>query len=315
MNKPNYPKTILEFAAQFHSDEICLDYLIKSRWPEGFVCSHCEHKGGWWLSKYKRFECSNCHRQTSPLAGTLMHRSHIPVRLWFWAAYLMATHTPGISAVQLQRQLGITQNATVWFMLHRLRKGMVRQGRELLRGVIEADETHIGGPAKGKKGRGVRESVTKTLIVGAVEILNFHNKKGTLEEKAGRIRLETLHSASEESIGKFLKENVLAGSTVKSDGWRGYSATAMKGYNHIRQIQGPPERAKELAPHIHRVFSNLKSWLIGIHHGVDPKYMQAYMDEYVFRFNRRGAPMAAFQTLLGITSSIKPVMRRNLLKP
>ena len=244
-----------------------------------------------------------------------MHRSHVPVHLWFWAAYLVATHTPGISALQLQRQLGMKQNATVWFMLHRLRKGMVRQGRELLCGVVEADETHVGGPAKGKKGRGVRAAASKTLIVGAVEILSFQNKKGELQEKAGRIRLETFRSASEENIGRFLKEHVVSGSTVKSDGWRGYSESALKGYTHIRQVQGSPERAKELAPHIHRVFSNLKSWLIGIHHGVDPKYMQAYLDEYVFRFNRRGTPMAAFQTLLGIATSKKPITRRNLLEP
>ncbi len=249
------------------------------------------------------------------MAGTLMHRSHLPVRLWFWAAYLVATHTPGISALQLQRQLGIKQNATVWFMLHRLRKGMVRQDREFLRGVVEADETHVGGPAKGKKGRGVRDAAIKTLILGAVEIVSFHNKKGDLHEKAGRIRLETLPSAGEENIGKFLKRNVVAGSTVKSDGWKGYSESALKGYTHLRQVQGSPERAKELAPHIHRVFSNLKSWLIGIHHGVDPKYLQAYLDEYVFRFNRRGTPMAAFQTLLGIASSKKPVTRGHLLEP
>lgn len=312
MIRPNYPKTILEFAAQFHSDEVCMDYLIKSRWPEGFVCPQCDHKGGWWLAKYKRFECSGCHRHTSPLSGTLMHRSHISIRLWFWAAYLMATHTPGISALQLQRQLGIKQNATVWFMLHRLRKGMVRQDREALHGVVEADEAHIGGPAKGKKGRGVRVAASKTLIAGAVEIVSFRNKKGILEEKAGRVRLETLRSASEEEIGKFLKKNVAAGSTVKSDGWRGYSKNALKGYDHLRQVQGSPEHAKELAPHIHRVFSNLKSWLIGIHHGVDPKYLQAYLDEFVFRFNRRGTPMAAFQTLLGIASSKKPVKRGEL---
>ena len=237
------------------------------------------------------------------------------MHLWFWAAYLRATHTPGISALQLQRQLGINQNATVWFMLHRLRKGMIRPGRALLHGVVEAEETHIGGPAKGKKGRGVRVAASKTWIVGAVEIMSFKNKKGALKEKAGRIRLETRRSASEENIGKFLQEKVVSGSTIKSDGWRGYSESALKGDEHIRQVQGPPERAKERAPHIHSVFSNLQSWLIGIHHGVDPKYLQAYLDEYVFRFNRRGTPLAAFQTLLGIASSKKPVLRSHLLKP
>lgn len=142
----------MEFAAKFHNDEVCLKYLVENRWPEGFICPICHHKGGWWLKKYGRFECAKCHRQVSPLAGTLLHRSHLPVHQWFWAAYLVATHTPGISAVQLQRQLGIAKNDTAWFMLHRLRQGMVNVDRTPLSGLIEADETHIGGPAKGKKG-------------------------------------------------------------------------------------------------------------------------------------------------------------------
>ncbi len=244
-----------------------------------------------------------------------MHRSHLPIHIWFWAAYLMTTHTPGISAVQLQRQLGISKVDSAWFLLHRLRQGMVRTDREPLKGVVEADETHVGGPAKGRKGRGVREAATKTLVAGAVEIVSFQNKKGELEEKAGRVRMEILRSADGENIGKFLKKNVATGSTVKSDGWKGYSEKALKGYNHISQIQGSPEHAKELAPHIHRVFSNLKSWLIGIHHGVEPKYLQSYLDEFVFRFNRRAYPMSAFRSLLEIVTRKAPLTLKNLTQP
>lgn len=244
-----------------------------------------------------------------------MHRTHLPIHVWFWAAYLVTTHTPGISAVQLQRQLGISKVDSAWFLLHRLRQGMVRAERAPLGGIVEADESYVGGPAKGRKGRGVREAPTKTLIVGAVEIVSFQNKKGEHEERAGRIRLEILRSASEDNIGKFLKKNVAAGSTVRSDGWRGYSQTALKGYRHVRQVQGSPEYAKELAPHIHRVFSNLKSWLIGIHHGVAPKYLQSYLDEFVFRFNRRSYPMVAFRSLLEIVTQKTPLKLKNLTKP
>ena len=170
-------------------------------------------------------------------------------------------------------------------------------------------------PPKARRAEASGWLTTKTLIAGVVEIVRFQNKKGEREEKAGRIRLETLRSASEENIGKFLKRNVATGSTVKSDGWRGYSETALKDYQHIRQVQGSPERAKELAPHIHRVFSNLKSWLIGTHHGVEPKYLQSYLDEFVFRFNRRAYPMAAFRSLLEIVTRKTPMTLKNLVQP
>jgi transposase-like protein len=315
MAKPSYPKTILEFAAKFHNDEVCLKYLIENRWPDGFVCPACHHSGGWWLEKQRRFECPECHRQVSPLAGTLLHRTHLPIHRWFWAAYLVATHTPGISAVQLQRQLGIAKNDTAWFMLHRLRQGMVNTDRSRLSGLIEADETHVGGPAKGKKGRGVREAKNKTLIGGAVEIVTYTTKGGTVKKKAGRLRLQVLSAASEDEIGRFLRTNVAPGSTIKSDGWRGYSATALAGFDHQREIQGNPQRGHELAPQIHQAFSNLKAWLIGIHHGVEPKYLQSYLNEFVFRFNRRAYPMSAFRSLLEILTSKQPLTLKKLKRP
>ncbi len=313
--KPSYPKTILEFAAKFHNDEVCLKYLIENRWPEGFVCPSCAHKGGWWLEKYNRYECSNCHKQVSLLAGTLMHRSHLPIHVWFWAAYLVSTHTPGISAVQLQRQLGISKNDTAWFMLHRLRLGMVNSDRKPLSGLVEADEAHIGGPAKGKKGRGVREAKNKTLVAGAIEVITYTTSTGALKKKAGRLRLQIIRAANEDEIGCFIRTNVESGSTIKSDGWRGYSATALAKYKHHREVQGSPQRGHELAPQIHQVFSNLKAWLIGIHHGVEPKYLQTYLNEFVFRFNRRAYPMSGFRSLLEILITKKPVTLKNLTKP
>ncbi len=315
MAKASYPKTILEFAARFHNDEVCLEYLIENRWPDGFICPKCGTKGGWWLSSIRRFECKTCHRQSSALAGTLMHRSHLPIRLWFWAAYLVTTHTPGISALQLQRQLGISKNDTAWFLLHRLRRGMVRENRELLSGLVEADETYVGGPAKNKKGRGVTAAVHKSLVLGGVEVRSYTTPKGVLKERAGRLRLQVTHSPRESEIKAFLNKNVTLGSTIKSDGWKGYSTTALNGYKHARQVQGKPENAQELAPHIHQAFGNLKTWLNGIHHGVDPKYLSSYLDEFVFRFNRREYPMSAFRSLLGIVVTKTPLSFMNLTKP
>ena len=184
---------------------------------------------------------------------------------------------------------------------------MVNEKRAPLEGLLEADETIIGGPAKGMKGRGVTRSVHKSLVLGAVEVVQYGTKKGAAKEKAGRLRLQLIDHADEKTIRRFLKINVAAGASVRTDGWRGYSQTALSGYKHTAQVQGSPELAHQLAPHIHRVFSNLKTWLQGTHHGVDPKYLQGYLDEYVFRFNRRQTPMAAFQTLLGIAATTKPI--------
>lgn len=242
-----------------------------------------------------------------------MHRSRIPIQEWFWGAYLVATHTPGISALQLQRQLGIGSYETAWHMLHRLRRGMVNKGRTPLSGLVEADETMIGGPAKKKKGRGVTAAPHKTLVIGAVEVLAYQDGDGK-RERAGRLRLSILKDATEESIQAFLEKNVATGSTMRTDGWRGYSDQALAGYKHRVRVVRTPERAHKVAPHIHRVFSNLKTWLTGTHHGVDPKYLQTYLDEFVFRFNRRITPMAAFQTLLGISLQKTPLPLTSLRK-
>jgi hypothetical protein len=242
-----------------------------------------------------------------------MHRSHIPIQEWFWAAYLVATHTPGISAVQIQRQLGNASNTTAWHLLHRLRKGMVNENRSRLSGLLEADESIIGGPAKGKRGRGVTAAKHKTLVIGAVEVLTYEDKSGKRGERAGRLRLSTLDDAGEMSIRHFLTQNIEAGSTLRTDGWRGYSDNALVRYTHRVRVVRTPERAHRVAPHIHRVFSNLKTWINGTHHGVAPKYLQSYLDEFVFRFNRRNTPMAAFQTLLGISTRKTPLSLRNLV--
>lgn len=244
-----------------------------------------------------------------------MHRSHISIQEWFWAAYLVATHTPGISALQLQRQLGIGDYATAWHLLHRLRKGMVNEQRTLISGLIEADETIVGGPAKKRKGRGVSSAPHKTLVAGAVEVLVYQNDSGQCRERAGRVRLQIIPNASEVSIGSFLKNNVEAGSRIRTDGWRGYSDAALAPYKHFVRINDAPEQAHRKAPHIHRVFGNLKTWLVGTHHGVDPKYLQSYLDEYVFRFNRRNTPMAAFQSLLGISTQKPPLPMQSLQHP
>ena len=307
MGRPEFPKTLLEFRQQFSSDAVCLEYLAQSRWPDGFVCPKCCGSRYWVIKEPFGYECAGCGRRTSPTAGTVLHRSHVGIQEWFWAAYLVATHTPGFSAKQLERQIGCAYR-TAWFMLHRLRRAMVSDSRSRLAGNVEADETIIGGPVEGKFGRGVTASGTNTLVFGAVEVLGYADKHGRAAERAGRIRLSITPKADGEAIGQFLAQNVVEGAVISTDGWKGYSKNALANYLH-----SPSPGAR--ATHIHRVFGNLKTWLNGTHHGVDPKYLQTYLQEFVFRFNRRKTPMAAFQTLLGIAACKNPESLADLKEP
>jgi transposase-like protein len=288
MPRPAFPRTVLEFQKRFAAEEACLEYLIASRWSEGFVCPRCGSTDAWWKASRRLFECKACRYQASVTAGTIMHRSRMPLRLWFWAAYLVTTHTPGLSARQFARQLDLHYE-TAFQMLHKLRAAMVREGRERLRGTVEVDEAYIGGARSGKGGRG---AYGKVLVAGAVEVRG---------QKMGRIRLGVVRGASADQLVGFVKAMVEEGSTVVTDAWKGYASLGRGGYQHEAQLEGTPERAPEILPHIHLIFSNLKTWLLGTHHGsVRKQHLQAYLNEFTFRFNRRVVPMAAFQTVLGL---------------
>ena len=300
MGRPSFPTTLKEFREQFSEEAACFQYLAKSRWLDGFVCPRCSGRTYWVKARRHAYECSECGHQTSVTAGTILHRTHFSLREWFWAAYLVATHTPGMSGTQLQRQMGCSYK-TAWYLLHRLRRGMVNESRSPLRGRVEADEVIIGGPVRGKTGRGVTKDENSTLVFGAVEVIVYTDKHGASMEKAGRLRLAVTQRADAISIRRFLTAHVQAGSEIYTDGWKGYSKTALADYRH--ELHDPETHAL----HIHRAFGNLKTWLNGTHHGVDPKYLQNYLDEFVFRFNRRKTPMAAFQTLLGLAAHKVPV--------
>ncbi len=230
----------------------------------------------------------------------MLHRSRTSLREWFWAAYLVTTHTPGMSALQLQRQRGIPRYETAWTLLQKLRRAMRRPGRERLRDTVEVDETYIGN----QEGlRGGRELSDRALVVGAVEVRG---------RASGRVRLQVVPDASGPSLTGFVHTNVEPDTTVITDGWQGYAPLSGMGYPHHPKTQGRPARADVILPRVHRVFGNLKTWLRGTHHGVDPKHLQAYLDEFTFRFNRRRTPMAAFQSLLGLTGAHGPTTYKML---
>lgn len=303
MARPDFPRTLADFQRRFSSEEACRQYLADSRWPDGYICPHCGHKRAYLIKSRTVYECAGCGRQTHLTAGTVMHGTHIPLPQWFWATRLLTTLTPGISALQLQRQLGLGSYRTAWTLCHKLRAGMVRTGRDKLSGTVEVDEAYVGGPEHGKSGRG---AAGKTAVVGAVE------DRGT---SAGRVRLQVIPNCSTDSLIPFVEANVEHGSVVKTDGWESYGPLDPKHYRHRPKVQGGGENAARWLPHIHRVFSNLKTWLKGTHHGVDPKHLQAYLNEFVFRYNRRRTPMAAFQTILGIGSHVRAPTYKGLVLP
>jgi transposase-like protein len=233
-----------------------------------------------------------------------MHKTRLPLTVWFWAAYLVATHGPGISALQLQRQLGISRYETAWTILHKLRRAMVAPEREPLRGEVEVDEGYLGG--RDTDLRGGRQRDGKPLVGVAVEV------RGS---GSGRLRLQLLPDASAASLTSFVRSSVAAGAIVHTDGWAGYSGLRAAGFDHRPHTQHARLPDGEwVLPRAHRALSNLKTWLQGTHHGVSPKHLQVYLDEFVFRHNRRRTPLAGFQTLLGLGTTHQPTTYRQITR-
>lgn len=281
MPRPDFPKTVFEFNQWFPDEDACTRFMIQSRFPEGFVCPRCNHNEAYWKEPRKLLQCKNCGYQVSATSGTVLHRSKLPLTTWFQAAYQVTTSTPGKSALQFQRQVGLPRYETAFTMLHKLRAAMVRQGRDRISGRVQVDETYIGGGKEGKPGRG---AAGKVIVAGAVEI------KG---KAAGRVRLMVIPDVTQNTLTSFVQSAVVEGSTVITDAWLGYNKLSRNGYQHMVN----PDNLVN----VHRVFSNLKTWLLGTHHGsVSKQHLQAYLNEYTFRFNRRNTPMAAFQTVLGL---------------
>jgi len=246
------------------------------------------------------------------MAGTVMQDSHTPMSVWFWGAYLLASLTPGMSAVQFQRQLGLSRYETAFQILHKLRAGMVRPARDRIGGAfpVELDETYVGGRTMGE-GRGVHHGI---VVVGAVEVRTRKpsDKPGKAVPRrggryAGRLRLAVVPNRKAVSLCCFVDDNIEAGTMVVTDNWQGYASLTERGYEHLPVAEkGSAQVAEDYLPLIHLTFSNLKAWLNGVHHGVDPQHLQAYLNEFTFRFNRRFYPFNSFRSLLGIASDAEP---------
>ena len=267
--------TFREFIKKFPDEKHCRDYLYELRFPYGFVCPKCEHSNHWNIGELL-YECAKCGRQTSVIAGTIFQDTRKPLMDWFIAIWWVTTQKNGASAIGLQNVLGLKSNQTAWTWLHKIRKAMVNPNRSKLFGTVEVDETLIGGVATGKRGRGAEN---KVLIAIAVELDG---------KKVGRCRLGIIPDASSESLHPFLDDNIEKGSEIITDGWSGYNGIEGFGFSRKIYVQKDEEDGDKLLPHVHTIASLLKRWLLGTHQGrVEQKHLQAYLDEYVFRFNRR----------------------------
>lgn len=273
----DYPGDLVEFGERFTSEAACRAYLERIRWPNGFRCPACGAERAWPTGRQGVLECAGCHHQTSVTAGTIFEGTRKPLRLWFLAMWLITSEKNGISALGLQRELGFTRYETVWTWLHKLRRAMVRPGRDRLSGRVEVDETYLGGEAEGTRGRGAKN---KFIVVIAVE-----------EDGAGmgRIRLRRVEDVSRGSLIPFVQDVVEPGSVIHTDGWSGYARLRSHGYTHeMTNVSRSEELAHELLPRVHRVAALLKRWLLGTHQGsVGGNHLDYYLDEFTFRFNRR----------------------------
>jgi len=293
--RPAYPRTILEFGERFATEEACREFLFASRWPEGFVCPGCGGGRAGDETRRHLWVCTACGQQTSVTAGTVMHGTRTSLRAWFWAAYLVATHHPGVSAKQLQRQLGLSRYETAWLILQKLRRAMVAPERTPLTEEVEIDEFFLGGHEEGLKGG--RQRGKKALVGVAIEVRGHGS---------GRMRLAVLPDASGPALLAFTQATTTLGAIVHTDGLQSYKTIAKHGYEHRRRPQTAAEPGEQLLPRAHRAISNLKAWMDGTHRGVSDRSLPVYLDEYVFRHNRRLTPMAAFQTLLGLGAVHEP---------
>jgi len=272
----DYPHTLAELEARFSSEDACRGYLACLRWPSGFVCPVCGHAGGWKVAGL-RYECGGCGHQASVTAGTIFHATRTPLKTWFRAIWWVVTQKNGASALGLQRVLGLGSYETAWTWLHKVRRAMVRPGRDRLRGKVEVDETYLGGLEEGVYGR---QTFKKALVVVAAQ----EDGKGI-----GRIRMRRVPDVSAESLQGFIRDSVEPGSTIRTDGWHGYDGLPSSGYRHTRRLlRGSRKSASDLLPRVHRVVSLFKRWLLGTHQGaVSHQHLDYYLDEFTFRFNRR----------------------------
>lgn len=300
----DYPQTLGEFDEWFSSEATCIEFLFRVRWPKGFVCPGCGASAAWRTTR-GQFRCSQCQRQTSATAGTVFEGTRKPLRMWFQAMWHVTNQKQGVSALGLQHTLGLGSYQTAWAWLHKLRRAMVRPGRDRLTTEVEVDETYVGGVETGVVGRKTRK---KSIVVIAAEIRG---------RATGRIRMACVPDLSGESLVAFVAAAVSEGAVVRTDGWRSYNGIAKLGYDHRpTNVAATGDPAHVVMPRVHRIASLLGRWWLGTHQGaIRARHLDYYLDEFTFRFNRRTSRARGllFYRLLQQALNVEPVPYKALL--
>jgi transposase-like protein len=299
----NYPGNQMEFEEMFKTEQDCIDYLTKVRWPHGFECPVCGSIRSWKKSK-GRFECIDCHTETTITNGTIFHKSTKPLLIWFHAIWWIVAQKNGVSAKGLQKILGLGSYKTSWTWLHKFRRLMVLSGRSKLQGIIEVDEVFLGGKKSGKRGRGAEG---KSIIAVAVEITG---------RKTGRVRLAKIPDASSNSLNKFIESNIEKTSTIITDEWPSYNELESMGYIHETQKATAMDEDREVLPNVHRIAALLKRWMLGTHQSyLNKNKLEYYLDEYAFRYNRRTSKSRGllFLRLIEQAVSVSPVSYKEII--
>jgi len=293
--------SLLQFQERFHDEETCREHLFKLRWPEGFVCPKCGHKEYYNLPHRKQYQCKACKHQTSATAGTVLHKTHTPLKKWFWAIYLASHDKRGVSAQELMSELELTY-PTAWLMLHKIREAMgQRDANYQLAGIVEMDDSFFGAPTEGgKRGRGT----DKTPVIVGVSL-----------DKQGRplyVKMSVAETIDGKTLTEFAKKSIVSGSSVFSDALRSYNALAANGYDNkplLFDLDKNPDHLKWL----HIMLSNAKAFITGTYHGLDKKHLQAYLNEFCFRTNRRRFKGQLFNRLVAACAHANTVTYKQLI--
>ena len=294
-----FPRTLLEFQAQFPDEASCWAYLRKARWPRGFLCPRCGSRGSHFIASRRLEQCRVCRYQGSVTAGTVFHGTRVALQVWFLGIFFLARHKKGISARQFQRDTGVGSYQTAWTLLHKLRSSLGAHPAQRLKGAVEADETYIGGYTP-RRGRGLG----KTGVAVAVE---------RRQKTAGAARLAVVPRATTAELTSFIQDVIRPDeTTVFTDAWGAYAALGRLGIDHRPRKGGRGRQAAGLLPWAHTLFGNLKTWLECTFHGVSPKHLQRYLDEFVFRFDRRWQETELFIRVLNRATQAAPCSYRQL---
>jgi transposase-like protein len=303
MGRKRYQEmSLMQFQRRFRTEVACREHLFKLRWPDGFVCPVCGNQECYDLPRRNLVQCKACGRQTSVTAGTVMHRTRTPIRIWFWAIYLAANDKRGLSALQVSKKLEVSYYVA-WTMLHKIRRAMKeRDSAYELRGVIEMDDSFFGSGVGGdKRGRGTKKT---PVIIEA----------STQGAAVGFARMHVVEHVDADTIGNIVQKDIAENQTIKSDGWRAYGAVRSKGHGHHKKTGMTSKEVKEFLGWAHTLASNAKSYLLGTLHGVGKKHLQEYLDEFCYRFNRRNWEAQIFERLVTACVHSKGVTYSELIR-